>query len=44
MLEEEELHLVHKAVGIEMREISEGKVKNYSLEEIRKTKRKKLPV
>ena len=43
MLEEEELSLVHKAVGIEMREIAEGQVKNYSLEEIRKAKRKKLP-
>ena len=40
MLEEEELSLVHKAVGIELEEISQGKVKNYTLEEIRKSKRK----
>ncbi len=36
MLEEEELMLVHKAVEIEMEEIKSGKVKNYTLDEIKK--------
>ena len=36
MLEEEELQLVHKAVKIEMEEIKSGKIKNYSLDEIKK--------
>jgi Arc/MetJ-type ribon-helix-helix transcriptional regulator len=36
IIEEEELALVHKAVEIEMEEIEAGKVKTYSLEEIKK--------
>ncbi|MCK4491716.1 MAG: type II toxin-antitoxin system ParD family antitoxin [Candidatus Altiarchaeales archaeon] len=36
MLEEEELELVHKAVELEMEEIKSGRIKNYSLDEIKK--------
>ena len=36
MIEEEELNLVHKAVEIEMLELDAGKVKTYSLQDIKK--------
>lgn len=36
MIEEEELNLVHKAVEIEMLELDSGKVKTYSLQDIKK--------
>ncbi len=35
MLEEEELRLVHKAVEVEMDEIRAGRVKTYTLDEVR---------
>lgn len=36
MIEEEELNLVHKAVEMEMLELDAGKVKTYSLQDIKK--------
>ncbi len=36
MLEEEELQLVHKAVGLEMEEIKSGKIETKTLEELEK--------
>lgn len=36
MIEEEELYLVQKAVETEMRELEAGKIKTYSVEDIKR--------
>jgi Arc/MetJ-type ribon-helix-helix transcriptional regulator len=41
VLEEEEMYLVHKAVEADMAEIRAGKMKTYTLDEVKKILKKK---